>query len=83
MTLTPEFVLVILREEAERWGTTVEEILAGSRHTNVVQARKATVKRIRERPVTPSTPTIGRWLGMHHTSVLHHLGRIDKRHQQI
>jgi chromosomal replication initiation ATPase DnaA len=70
-TYVPEFVMPVLREEAQRYGTTVASILAGDRHRNVVYARAAACLRLRGRGKHASLPAIGRWLGLHHTSVLH------------
>ena len=70
----PEFVVAILREEAARFDTTVLDILEGCQMAHVVRARHAAVKRLSARPSNPSTVAIGRWLGMHHTSILSILG---------
>lgn len=57
----------ILREEAERHHADFQNLINGRQFKRCVSARNATIVRLRELGL--SLPEIGRWLGMHHTSV--------------
>lgn len=74
----PPFVAAIIRCAAKVTGTTPRTILSPKRtHVNkqkeVSLARRLIIRELAQHPKQFSTPTIGRWLNIHHTSVLYHL----------
>ncbi|MET0439185.1 MAG: helix-turn-helix domain-containing protein [Devosia sp.] len=56
------------REEAARFGCSASEILSPLRRWDVVAARRAVMRRLRDDGF--STPQIGKWLDRDHTTVL-------------
>ncbi|HWK65377.1 MAG TPA: helix-turn-helix domain-containing protein [Rhizobiaceae bacterium] len=76
----PEWVRMIVREVAEKHGVPPREILSRSRTVQVTAARTEAIYRTKAaRPMT-SAPTIGKWFGLDHTSVLTALARYQARH---
>jgi chromosomal replication initiation ATPase DnaA len=69
----PGLVLTLLRQAARQHSTTVADILDGVQLRNVTRARWQVIRELRADPRHFSSPQIGRWLGLHHTSVLHAL----------
>lgn len=68
----------ILRRVAAQYGTTPSAIVDIERHhvsqkQNVSAARQQIIRELAAHPKRFSTPTIGRWLNVHYTSVLYHL----------
>lgn len=63
-----------LDEAAERHQTTREAILSDARETAEVAARREVMQRLHDDGF--SMMRIGRWLGRHHTTVLHHLRKV-------
>ena len=67
----PRPIANIVSHVAQVRGLTVAAVLGGSRRSDISAARREAVRRIRARG--HSLPQIGRWLRLHHTSVLYHL----------
>lgn len=44
-------------------------LLMGGRSTHIVAARRSVARALRDKGY--SLPVIGRWMGMHHTSIIH------------
>ena len=61
----------IVGQVARMRGLTVTAVLGPSRCRKISAARREAVRRIRAHGY--SLPQIGRWLRLHHTSVLYHL----------
>ena len=61
----------ILWEVAKMRGLTIAALLGGGRRRDISAARREAVLRICAHG--HSLPQIGRWLRLHHTSVLYHL----------
>lgn len=63
----------IVAEISARYGVTFGDIIGRRRTQRVVEARHASIRAIRLM-TGASTPAIGRFFGMNHTSILHALG---------
>ena len=69
----PPRVQALLIMAAADSNCTPAEILGTSRQHHIVVARRTVVKRCRELTPQPSMEVIGRWLNLHHTTVLYAL----------
>lgn len=67
----------IQREEAERAGLTVAQMLGPCRQLRYVGARNRAIFRAAE-ATRLSTPQLGRLFNRHHTTILYALGRLSK-----
>ena len=67
---TPRFVTDLLRRAAMQHCTRPVDILSGIRQRNVCKARWQVIRALAADPREFSSVTIGRWLGLHHTTVL-------------
>ena len=65
----PPKIRRILAIAAEDFGVTVQAILSGTKVGETGRARRAVCHMLRRQG--HSLPQIGRWLNLHHTSVLH------------
>lgn len=65
----PEFVMKLMEHAAKEYDTTTEEILSGKNRRNISSARWWVIRKLAEDPRKFSMPTIGRWVGRHHTTV--------------
>lgn len=64
---------------ADRYATTVPEIIEGSRRRDVVLARHSTIREIHEKLPHWSVGRIAEALGIDHTSVCYALGRCGNK----
>jgi chromosomal replication initiation ATPase DnaA len=76
----PERVRLIVEETAEKHGVPPREILSSSRNRQVVAARTEAIYRTKAAKPIASAPTIGKWFGRDHTSILAALSRYQARH---
>lgn len=65
----PPLVCELLKRAADEFHTTPNEILNGSQTQNITAARWKVIRELAARKF--STPTIGRWMNRHHSSVLY------------
>lgn len=76
----PEWVRRIVREVSEKHGVPPREILSRSRTVQVAAARTEAIYLTKATEPMTSAPTIGRWFGRDHTSVLTALARYQAKH---
>ena len=76
-TNLPPPVASLVRHYANAHGTTVEAILRGCRTRRVGFARRCVIERLRAQGHT--LQQIGRWLRLHHTAVMYHLGLLKSK----
>jgi DNA-binding transcriptional ArsR family regulator len=69
----------IIRFVADRHGLGVDDLLAKTNRRAIVAIRMEAIREIRERRPDLPVAQIGREFGMHHTTVLHHLGRLGRK----
>lgn len=67
----------IIKEEADYFGITVEQLLGPSRRREYVEARNRAIVRTAEGRL--STVQIGKIFNRHHTTILYTLGRLSGR----
>jgi chromosomal replication initiation ATPase DnaA len=49
----------------------VKDLMGRDRHKKIAGARRCAMRAVRAMDPVPSLTTIGRWFGLHHTTVLH------------
>lgn len=75
----PPWVCTVIARAAAAHGTTAEMILTGHQERSVTAARWRAIGELRAAGY--SLPTIGRWMRLHHTSVLNALQQMGKAKQ--
>lgn len=73
----PREIETLIRRTAYQFSTTLEEIQSGIKPTNVMLARRSCIHKLRKQGFSLSQ--IGRWLRVHHTSVLYALQKPNPR----
>ncbi|HLG97206.1 MAG TPA: helix-turn-helix domain-containing protein [Bryobacteraceae bacterium] len=77
----PERIREIVVRAASEYGVSIRMVLSGMHERPIVLARRLAIHRIRKLAV--STPQIGRWLGMHHSSIVYHLQKPCPRGRRL
>ncbi len=72
-------VRAILRDVSEHHDVPVSDIIGPRKYRHIVRARRDAMRRVSAAKPHFSTTQIARIFNRHHTTVLHHLGRITRR----